>query len=113
MANPNTRAFGGLFFLLLVMGSLLLVPAGTLNYWQAWAFLAVFGVSALAITLYLSAASDPCLWTGSFKHQCRLRAVACRSLRQTYLRSPQVPFVAIWTKLSPLLMGGDRELLGG
>ena len=45
MANPNTRAFGGLFFLLLVMGSLLLVPAGTLNYWQAWAFLAVFGVA--------------------------------------------------------------------
>jgi protein-S-isoprenylcysteine O-methyltransferase Ste14 len=53
MVNLNTRAFGGLFFLLLVMGSLLLVPAGTLNYWQAWAFLAVFGVSALAITLYL------------------------------------------------------------
>src|SRR6266446_8444191 len=25
-----------------------------------------------------------------FKHQCRLRAVACRSLQQTYLRSPQV-----------------------
>jgi protein-S-isoprenylcysteine O-methyltransferase Ste14 len=53
MANLNTRAFGGLFFLLLVMGSLLLVPAGTLKYWQAWAFLAVFGVSTLAITLYL------------------------------------------------------------
>ena len=53
MANLNTRAFGDLFFLLLVMGALLLVPAGTLNYWQAWAFLAVFGVSALAITLYL------------------------------------------------------------
>src|ERR1700674_4210242 len=53
MANLNTRAFGGLFFLLLVMGALLLVPAGTLKYWQAWAFLAVFGVSALAITLYL------------------------------------------------------------
>jgi len=53
MANLNTKAFGSLFFLLLVMGALLFVPAGTLNYWQAWAFLAVFGASALAITLYL------------------------------------------------------------
>jgi protein-S-isoprenylcysteine O-methyltransferase Ste14 len=26
---------------------------GLRNYWQAWAFLAVFGASALAITLYL------------------------------------------------------------
>jgi protein-S-isoprenylcysteine O-methyltransferase Ste14 len=53
MANLNTKAFGGLFFLLLVMAALLFLPAGTINYWQAWAFLAVFGVSALAITLYL------------------------------------------------------------
>ena len=53
MVSLNTKAFGGLFFLLLVMGALLFLPAWTLNYWQAWAFLAVFGASALAITLYL------------------------------------------------------------
>ena len=53
MVSLNKKAFGGLFFLLLVMGALLFVPAGTLNYWQAGAFLAVFGASALAITLYL------------------------------------------------------------
>jgi protein-S-isoprenylcysteine O-methyltransferase Ste14 len=53
MANLNTKAFGGLFFLLLVMAALLFLPAWTLDYWQAWAFLAVFGASALAITLYL------------------------------------------------------------
>jgi protein-S-isoprenylcysteine O-methyltransferase Ste14 len=53
MQQLLTRAFGGLFFLLLVMGALLFLPAWTLNYWQAWAFLAVFGASALAITLYL------------------------------------------------------------
>jgi protein-S-isoprenylcysteine O-methyltransferase Ste14 len=47
------RAFGGLLFLLLVMAALLFIPAWTLDYWQAWAFLAVFGASALAITLYL------------------------------------------------------------
>src|SRR5580704_7278144 len=49
----HRKAFGGLLFLLLVMATLLFLPAWTLNYWQAWAFLAVFGASALAITLYL------------------------------------------------------------
>jgi hypothetical protein len=49
----NKRALGGLLCLLLVMAGLLFLPAWTLDYWQAWAFLAVFGVSALVITLYL------------------------------------------------------------
>src|SRR5580704_11562507 len=53
MKDLNKKSFGSLFFLLLVMGALLFLPAWTLNYWQAWAFLAVFGASALAITLYL------------------------------------------------------------
>jgi protein-S-isoprenylcysteine O-methyltransferase Ste14 len=47
------KALGGLLFLLLVMGALLFIPAWTLDYWQAWAFLAVFFSSALAITVYL------------------------------------------------------------
>ncbi len=53
MRSLNTKAFGGLFFLLLVMAALLFLPARTLDYWQAWAFLAIFGASALAITVYL------------------------------------------------------------
>jgi protein-S-isoprenylcysteine O-methyltransferase Ste14 len=53
MKSVNTKAFGGLLFLLFVMAALLVLPAWTLDYWQAWAFLAVFGASALAITLYL------------------------------------------------------------
>lgn len=53
MKSLNTKAFGGLLFLLIVMGALLFLPAWSLVYWQAWAFLAVFGASALAITLYL------------------------------------------------------------
>jgi protein-S-isoprenylcysteine O-methyltransferase Ste14 len=47
------KAFGGLLFLLLVMAALLFIPSWTLDYWQAWAFLAVFFSSALAITAYL------------------------------------------------------------
>jgi protein-S-isoprenylcysteine O-methyltransferase Ste14 len=53
MLNLNAKAFGGLLFLLLIMGALLFLPAWTLDYWQAWTFLAVFGSSALAVTLYL------------------------------------------------------------
>lgn len=34
------------------MAALLFVPAGTLNYWQASTFLAVYSLSSLAITLY-------------------------------------------------------------
>jgi protein-S-isoprenylcysteine O-methyltransferase Ste14 len=53
LKNLYKKAFGGLLFTLLVMAALLFLPAWTLSYWQAWAFLAVFGVSAVAITLYL------------------------------------------------------------
>jgi hypothetical protein len=53
LKDLNEKAFAGLFFLLLVMAALLFVPAWTLGYWQAWAFLAVFGASAFVITLYL------------------------------------------------------------
>jgi hypothetical protein len=53
MKNLNKKASAGLLFLVLAMAALLFVPAWTLNYWQAWAFLAVFGGSGLAITIYL------------------------------------------------------------
>jgi protein-S-isoprenylcysteine O-methyltransferase Ste14 len=53
LKDLNKKAFAGLFFLLLVMALLLFVPAWTLGYWQGWAFLAVFGSLAFAITLYL------------------------------------------------------------
>ena len=47
------KAFSGLLFLVVVMGALLFISAWTLNYWQAWTFLAVYFASSLAITLYL------------------------------------------------------------
>jgi hypothetical protein len=53
MTELNQRALGGLLAFLVVMGALLFVPAWTLDYWQAWIFLAVFGGSSLAITVYL------------------------------------------------------------
>ena len=60
MTSLNMRAFGGLLALLVVMAALVFVPAGTLDYWQAWTFLAVYFASSLAISLYLMK-KDPAL----------------------------------------------------
>ena len=49
----NLKALVSLPILVLVMAALLFVPAGTLQYWQAWTFLAIYSASSLAVTLYL------------------------------------------------------------
>ncbi len=36
------------------LGLILFVPAGTLKYWQAWVFMAVFTVATIVPTLYLA-----------------------------------------------------------
>ena len=54
------KALLGLAFLLGAIAAAVMIPAGTVAYWQAWAFLATFGASSLAITIYL-AVRDPAL----------------------------------------------------
>jgi protein-S-isoprenylcysteine O-methyltransferase Ste14 len=54
----NAKALVSLAVLIMTMAALIFIPAGTLNYWQAWLFLAVYFASSLAITLYLMA-KDP------------------------------------------------------
>lgn len=56
----NLAALAGLLNLLVVLGLMLFLPAWTVRYWQAWAFLAVFGVSVLLVTVYLMV-RDPAL----------------------------------------------------
>jgi len=53
MSSLHRKAFGGLAILFLAMAMLVFVAAGTLDYWQAWTFLAVYFAASLAITLYL------------------------------------------------------------
>jgi protein-S-isoprenylcysteine O-methyltransferase Ste14 len=60
MKYLNAKAIGGLLALLFVMAAGLFLSAATFDYWQAWVFLAVFGASSLAITLYLMK-NDPAL----------------------------------------------------
>ena len=45
---------------LIVLGIIIFVPAGTLAYWQGWAFIAVFSISTNIIGVYL-ALRDPAL----------------------------------------------------
>jgi protein-S-isoprenylcysteine O-methyltransferase Ste14 len=47
------KAMSGLAQLVLVMGLLLFVPAGTLRFVEGWIFLALFGGASFAITVYL------------------------------------------------------------
>ncbi len=53
MTHLKMKAFAGLAGLFVVMAAVLFAAAGTLAYWQAWAFLAVFFGSSFLITLDL------------------------------------------------------------
>jgi protein-S-isoprenylcysteine O-methyltransferase Ste14 len=53
MNRLTLRAFAGLAQLLAILAVITFVPAGTIDYWRGWAFLAVFSASVVAITLYL------------------------------------------------------------
>jgi protein-S-isoprenylcysteine O-methyltransferase Ste14 len=58
MDNLNIRALRSSVLGTIVMAVLLFIPAGTLHYWQAWFFMAVFVGASAAITVYL-AIKDP------------------------------------------------------
>src|SRR5215831_21015889 len=60
MTNLILRSFGGLVFLDAVLAAALFLSAGTLGYWQAWLFLAVWTVCIVLITAYL-VRRDPAL----------------------------------------------------
>src|SRR5579871_5513673 len=47
------KAFIGLSQLIVILGLIFFLCAGTLHFWQAWIYLCLFGGSSLLITLYL------------------------------------------------------------
>ena len=53
MSKVIVQAIGGLVFLLVFMGVILFVSAGTVDYWRAWVYLADFGLCVILITGYL------------------------------------------------------------
>ena len=92
MKNLNTKAFGGLFFLIFIITASLFLPAWTFNYWQAWGFLVVFFASVFAITLYLMK-KDPRL----LERRVNAGPIAEKEIRQKIIQSiAGVAFIAIF-----------------
>jgi protein-S-isoprenylcysteine O-methyltransferase Ste14 len=60
MNSLNGRAFRSSVLGTMALAALLFVPAGTLRYWQAWLFMAIFVGATTGITIYL-AIRDPAL----------------------------------------------------
>lgn len=60
MTAVTRQAVAGFAFLFAALAAALFGPAWTLDYWQAWAFLAVFATASAAITVDL-ARRDPAL----------------------------------------------------
>ncbi|WP_438276837.1 methyltransferase [Nitrobacter sp.] len=53
MEHLGARAFGSLVIVIVVMACVLFGTAGTFDYWQAWIFLACYGMASLVLTLYM------------------------------------------------------------
>jgi protein-S-isoprenylcysteine O-methyltransferase Ste14 len=53
MNMVHSRAFTGLLFLVLFLGAVLFISAGTLHYWEGWVYISVFFLCCTAITVYL------------------------------------------------------------
>jgi protein-S-isoprenylcysteine O-methyltransferase Ste14 len=58
MNDVTRRALRSSLFGVVALAALLFIPAGTLDYWQGWLFMAVFVSTSGAITVYL-AIRDP------------------------------------------------------
>jgi protein-S-isoprenylcysteine O-methyltransferase Ste14 len=48
-----SKAFIGLSFLMIFLGAVLFISAGSLHYWEGWVYISVFFVCCTAITGYL------------------------------------------------------------
>jgi protein-S-isoprenylcysteine O-methyltransferase Ste14 len=120
-SNPNTRASLGLVFLILAMALILFLTAGTIHYWQAWAYLAVFSGASLLITLYL-ARHDP----GLLGRRVRSGPTAEKELAERIIMSfTTIGFVALlivpaldyrfgWSGAPlPVAIGGDLLVAAG
>ncbi len=54
MNNLTVKTILGFLALVLALALALFLPAGSLRFWQAWVYLAVFSVCVILITLYLA-----------------------------------------------------------
>jgi protein-S-isoprenylcysteine O-methyltransferase Ste14 len=53
MSSLAAKALLSVLLLAVVMGAILFVTAGTVDYWQAWVYLLIFSIASLLTTIYL------------------------------------------------------------
>ena len=53
MSRLAIKALLSVFILAIVMGLIIFVAAGTVDYWAAWVYLAIFTIASLLTTIYL------------------------------------------------------------
>jgi protein-S-isoprenylcysteine O-methyltransferase Ste14 len=115
MKNLKARASLALAVLALVMGLLLFVPAGTVHYWQAWVYLAIFFGAASLTTLYLIR-KDPALLKRRMsggptaeKRPTQRFIMLCTSLGFiALLVVPALDYRFRWSAVPPdVVLGGD------
>jgi protein-S-isoprenylcysteine O-methyltransferase Ste14 len=115
MNSLNVRAFRSTVLGAIAMAALLFVPAGTLDYWQAWLFIAVFAGASSAIGIYL-ALKDPKL----LERRMKVGPAAEKEKTQKVIMSfAMAGFIALlifpafdhrfgWSKLPPyVVLAGD------
>lgn len=93
--NPDyqtkRKAFSGLISLIVILGLLLFIPAGTLRFWQAWIYLFIFGGSSFLITLFLMKKDMELL-----KRRLRAGAVAEKEVTQKTIQTfAQLCFICV------------------
>ena len=119
MDDLHKKAWKGLTVFFVALGLLVLLPAGTLYYWQGWIYLAVFFISTTAITLYLMK-KDPAL----LARRMNAGASAEKETTQKVIQFvAQIAFVALflvssfdhrfaWSHVPPLIVVVGDILVG-
>ena len=62
MNNPKVKIWLQVVIFMGLIGLVLFLCAGAINYWQGWVYLAVVGVASVLLTLYMM--KDPVLLQG-------------------------------------------------
>jgi protein-S-isoprenylcysteine O-methyltransferase Ste14 len=121
MNSLYRRSFVGLLVLFLTMALLIFGGAGTLRYWQAWTFLAIYFATAGAMTCYLIR-NDPALaarrmsggpWAENEPAQKIIMSLASLGFI-ALLALPAIDHRFAWSELSAYaVLSGDMLILLG
>ena len=121
MSSLHKKAYAAPVILCLAMAVILFVGAGTLDYWQAWAFLSAYFAASLAITLYL-VKNDPALLArrmsgGPFAEKEPVQRIIMSLASLGFIGLILLPAIDHrfgWSRMSPLtaLVGDLLVLLG-